>query len=386
VKHVLVGLAVILGVGLPIFFFVVPDQVGRSRNGVVHHGPPRASAAARALHERLLVCDLHCDALLWGRDLDRRGDWGHVDVPRLIEGNVALQGFSVVTHVPRGLNIERNDARSDVIFWLALAQRWPPAALHSRTERALYQARRLRDTVERSQGRLALALSRADLEACLARRRAGEHTVCGFLSLEGAQALEDEPGAFDALVGAGFRMIGLAHFFDNAFAGSAHGTEKGGLSERGRALVREIEARKLVVDLAHVSPRAFDDVLAMARRPVVVSHTGVKATCDNPRNLSDAQLRAVAQGGGVVGIGVWETAVCGSDAAAVARAVGHAIAVAGAEHVAIGTDFDGSVQAPFDATGLVEITDALLAQGLSEAEVAGVMGGNAARTLAALLP
>ena len=154
----------------------------------------------------------------------------------------------------------------------------------------------------------------------------------------------------------------------------------------GRELVRRMEARGVLVDLAHASERTFADVLAMATRPVVVSHTGVRGTCDNPRNLSDEQLRGVAATGGLVGVGFWETATCGRDARAVARAARHAARVAGVRHVALGSDFDGAVATPFDSTGLAQLTDALLAEGFTDEEVALVMGGNVARLLAESLP
>jgi microsomal dipeptidase-like Zn-dependent dipeptidase len=329
----------------------------------------------------LFVADLHADSLLWGRDLLVRSGRGHVDVPRLIEAGVALQAFTVVTKSPRGLNIERNDDTSDTLTLLAFAQRWPPATWGSLRERALHQAGRLRDTAGRSQGRFALILTSRDLDTYLERRRKDPGITAGFLGLEGAHALEGNVENVDVLAEAGFRMIGLAHFFDNEMAGSAHGVRKGGLTEKGREMVRRLEARGILVDLAHTSPRTIDDVLAMATRPVVVSHTGVKGTCDNVRNLSDAQLRGIARTGGVVGIGVWDTAVCGDDAAAIARAVRHAVAVAGAEHVAFGSDFDGAVTAPWDVTGLPHLTEALLAGGSSEDEIAQVMGGNVLRVL-----
>src|ERR1043165_10157303 len=102
-----------------------------------------------------------------------------------------------------------------------------------------------------------------------------------------------------------------------------------------------MEARGILVDLAHASPRTVDDVLAVATRPVVDSHTGLRATCDNARNLTDEQVRRVAATGGLVGIGSWGTATCGTDAAAVARSIRYAVKVAGVEHVALGSGFDG---------------------------------------------
>jgi microsomal dipeptidase-like Zn-dependent dipeptidase len=112
----------------------------------------------------------------------------------------------------------------------------------------------------------------------------------------------------------------------------------------------------------------------------------VRATCDNVRNLDDGQLAGVAKTGGLVGIGFWDTAVCGDDARAIARAVKHAVAVMGPDHVALGSDFDGAVTVPFDVTGLPLLVDALLAEGLAEEDIARVMGGNEARLLRGALP
>ena len=176
-------------------------------------------------------------------------------------------------------------------------------------------------------------------------------------------------------------MIAPVHFFDTEFAGSAHGMGKGGLTPAGRALVRGLEARSMLLDLAHASARTIDDALAMARKPVVVSHTGVRATCDNARNLTDAQLRGVARTGGVIGIGFWPTAVCGDAPRDIARAIRHAASVAGIDHVGLGSDFDGAVPVPFDAAGLPQLTDALIAEGFSDEDVARIMGANAIRVL-----
>jgi microsomal dipeptidase-like Zn-dependent dipeptidase len=190
----------------------------------------------------------------------------------------------------------------------------------------------------------------------------------------------------DVLARAGFRMMAPTHFFDTDLAGSAHGVTKGGLTDKGRDWLRAMEQRRLLIDVAHASPRTVDDVLALATRPVVVSHTGVKGTCDNTRNLSDAHLRAIARGGGVIGIGFWDTAVCGDDAHAIARAVAHAVSVAGIDHVGLGSDFDGAVTVPFDATGLPQVTQALIDQGLDDDQIAHVMGGNVFRLLRETLP
>ena len=104
--------------------------------------PYHASDRARALHETLWVADLHADSLLWGRDLLERSTRGQVDVPRLREGNVALQVLAATTKSPRHLNLERNDDRSDDVVLLALALGWPPATWRRLLPRALHLAAR----------------------------------------------------------------------------------------------------------------------------------------------------------------------------------------------------------------------------------------------------
>jgi membrane dipeptidase len=386
-KKALLGVGGLLAVAGVALLAAGPGVVERRLNGLVPGPLPSPSARALALHRRLVVADMHADSLLWGRDLRERASHGHVDLPRLIEGNVAVQGFTVVTKTPRNMNLVRNDDRTDDVTLLALIQRWPRATWGSLKERALYQARRLRETADGSQGRLSVLRTRGDLEAYLARRAAGPAGVtAGFLGLEGAQSLEGDLANVDALFEAGYRMIAPVHFFDTEWGASAHGVSKGGLTEAGRGLVRRLEEKGMLLDLAHASPRTFADALEVARRPVLVSHTGVRGTCDSVRNLDDAQLRGIARTGGVVGVGYWDTAVCGRDVNAVVRAIRHAVSVAGADHVGLGSDFDGAVTVPFDTAALAVVTDGLLRSGMGEDDVARVMGGNVVRVLSRSLP
>lgn len=371
-------------------FFVVPGQVARNMNRTLSGDDPDAASgvsdAARRLHATLAVADLHADALLWDRSLLRRGSWGHVDVPRLVEGRVALQAFTVVTKTPRGMNIDANAGDSDNITLLAVLQRWPPRTWGSLVDRAAYQADRLHRFAAGSGGRLSVIRTRDDLRGFLTGRDPDEATVAGFLGLEGAHALEGDLANVARLFEAGFRMIGLTHFFDNEVGGSAHGVSGGGLSDFGAQVLERMEELGMVVDLAHASPALIDDVLARATRPVLVSHTGVKGTCDNRRNLDDGRLAAIAARGGVVGIGLWETALCGTTPALWARAVRHAVEVAGVEHVALGSDWDGAVATLVDASGTVRLTQALLDEDFSEAEIRMIMGDNVARVLMETLP
>jgi membrane dipeptidase len=368
------------------FFFVAPAAVERSANGTRQKPPYNASERARALHKTLLVADLHADSLLWDRDLLARASRGHVDIPRLAEGNVALQNFTVVTKVPFGSNYESNAGDSDKVTPLVIAERLPFAAWRSLKERALYQAWKLNDAAARSGGRFVVIRTQGDLAQFLERRKSDPQLVAGLLGIEGAHALDGDVANVDVLFDAGFRTMAPTHFFDNEWGGSAHGVNKTGLTDKGREMVRRMEARGMLVDVAHAAPRTIADVLAVATRPVIDTHTGVRGTCNNARNLSDEELRGIAATGGIVGIGYWDTATCGTDARAVARSIRYAASVAGVRAVALGSDFDGAVTEPFDTTGVVEITDALLAEGFNEDEIRMIMGGNVFRLLSQTLP
>ena len=181
-------------------------------------------------------------------------------------------------------------------------------------------------------------------------------------------------------------MISPAHFFDTAFGGSAHGVRKHGLTDAGREMIRRMEARGVILDVAHASETAIDDALAIATRPVVASHTGLRGVIDNRRNLPDAQLEGIAATGGVVGIGFWDTVTGGTDAASIARSIAYAVERVGADHVALGSDWDGAVAVPFDAAGTGRLTEALLDVGLDEPAIRAVMGESALRVFAEVLP
>jgi microsomal dipeptidase-like Zn-dependent dipeptidase len=368
-----------------LFWTIALGKVGTPRAGETYE----ASEQAQALHDTLFVADLHTDVLLWNRNLLKRHDRGDVDLPRLQEGNVALQVFSAVTRMPKGHNHESNPSQGkDELTQLVAIQRWPMRTWFSLHKRALHMSKKLHRFAKRSDGGVVVVRSRADLQALEAKRQQGERVVGGLLSVEGAHCLEGKLEHVDTLFEAGYRMFGLTHFFDNELGGSIHGEAKGGLTDFGRQAIERMEELGIVVDVAHASSATIVDVLEVATKPVLVSHTGVRGTCDNPRNLSDAQLRAIAATGGVIGIGYWPRAVCvsGDDVTPIARAIRHAVDVVGVEHVALGSDFDGAEGIPMDASGLALVTQALLAERFSEDEIRLIMGGNVRRLLGELLP
>jgi microsomal dipeptidase-like Zn-dependent dipeptidase len=338
------------------------------------------------VHSSLWVCDLHCDALLWNRGILTRCRRGHVDLPRLIEGGVELQVFSVVTRHYLASNYRRTPPLFDLVTLLAAAQGWPRSSWLDPHRRALVQARVLRDAARASGGRLRVVEDRADLDSTIAEQARGRTVVGAILLLEGMHGLGSNVALVDTLFAAGFRVFGLTHMFDNDVAGSSSGWRKRGLTAAGRRVVARLDSLGALIDLAHASPATIDEVLSLSRRPVLISHTGVESTCPGTRNVSDDVIERVARRGGLIGIGFWPRAVCGDDAAAIARAVVHAVRVSGVGHVALGSDFDGSVRTPFDATGLPLVTEALLQQGFSYDEIAAVMGGNARRFFRENLP
>lgn len=323
---------------------------------------------------------MHCDALAWDRDLLARSNRGHVDLPRLQEGHVSLQVFSAATRDPVTANYRRTLDVGDAMDVLAIAQRWPRRTWFDSFARAQYQALKLHRAAVASSAALVVVTSRADIDTLAARQ------VGGLLSLEGLHVLGGDIARVDSLFAAGYRVFGIAHMADNAVGGSAHGWRKHGLTPFGRRVLARIDSLGGIIDLAHASPRTIDDVLAATTRPVLVSHTGVQNDCPGPRNLSDDHVVRIAARGGLIAIGFWNAAMCGTNAGAIAHAIRHCANVAGIEHVAIGSDFDGGVRTPFDASSLVLLTDALIAEGFSNGDIERVMGLNARRFLRDNLP
>ena len=310
------------------FFGVVPGYVEGSMN--VIDGKPfiEVSDEAKALHKTLTIVDLHSDSLMWDRDITQRASRGHMDLPRLQDGNVALQLFSSVTKTPKGQNYDGNSADTDNITLLTVAQLQPMKTWTSLVERSLYHAEKLRHAKLGSSNELYPVSNVKDLRVVLDSRNKPTAVIGAMLTIEGLQNLEGKASNLDRLYNAGFRMAGLTHFFDNELGGSMHGLKKGGLTPFGRDIVRRMEAKGMIVDIAHLSHTGVAQLLAMARRPVVSSHGGVQATCKVNRNLTDEEIKGVAKTAGVVGIGYWEGAVCSTDPRAAAEAMKHVRAAA----------------------------------------------------------
>jgi len=399
--------------------------IERFANPVEQKPPYVVPDEVENFHNHLFISDLHADSLLWNRNLLNRYNYGHVDIPRLVDGNVALQVFSAVTKVPFCTNSNQNSDKTDSITLLVIIQGWPIRTWGSLMERALYQADKLIKYTEKSRcevneactckdnitcsvnsitctdvsgvcnnvnkKHLKLIKSVKDLDDLISERKSDPELVGALLAIEGAHVLEGKLDNLDKLYNKGFRMIGLTHFFDNEVGGSAHGMKKRGLNEFGKELIHKMQAKDMVIDLAHASPKLIEDVLKEIGNnpttPVIVSHTGVRETCPGKRNISDIEIKGIAGTGGIIGIGAFEEAVCSNTIENTANAIRHVVDLVGVEHVAVGSDFDGGVKTPMDASGMALLTDALMNhQHFTEDQIKLIMGGNVVRVLRAVLP
>lgn len=376
----LIGLLLVAG-AIYVFAFLVPG-VDADMNKVVPHDPYPVSVEAKALHSTLDIADLHADTLLWRRDPAKRHERGHVDLPRLEEGGVDFQVFSAVTKSPRGLNFDENSADApDDIALLAKAQLWPLRTWDSIYERAAFQAERLHKLAANDKNNLVIAKSRSDLNQ-------PEDVLVGLLLTEGAHPLEGKIENIERLYTEGYRAMGLQHFFDNELGGSMHGQSQAGLTEFGKEAVREMESQGIIIDVAHSSVASVRDTLAITERPVFISHGGTISHCPRTanRNLPDEVLQEIAARGGIIGIGYFEGVICDITPKGVAAAIIHAVDLLGEDAVALGSDFDGTVETAFDTSELAALTHELLAQGMTEPTVRKVMGENARKFFKTNLP
>lgn len=372
-KKFLIIVLVIVIIAVLGFFLFVPRYLDQTSNKVTQSDSPIKNDWYDSIP---FIADLHCDELLWDRNLLKKINYGHVDVPRMQQANMAFQVFTIVSKVPAGINIEQNDDKSDQIALLSFAQLRPVSNWFSIKERALNQCKTLHEFAAESDGKLRVITSKTDLQKFITDRVSNKSLTSGMLGLEGAQPLEGDLANLDEFYKVGVRYIGLAHFYDNEWAGSAHGMRKGGLTEIGKKLIKKMDSLHILIDLAHSSQQTINDVFALHDGPVLVSHTGIKGVCDNQRNLSDEHLMEIGKRNGLVGIGLWETAVCGKDAAATAKSIRYVADKIGVDKVALGSDWDGAIEAHFDVVGLPLLATALEKENFTRSQIEKILGGN----------
>ncbi|MDA9296285.1 dipeptidase [Porticoccaceae bacterium] len=386
-KKYFIVFALVLAVSLGLFLTFAPAILDEERNVVVEHQAYEISDQAQQLHSSLLIGDWHADSLLWMRNLSEQYDYGHLDFPRMQQGNMALQMFTTVTKSPSGQNYERNSSdASDNITLLAMAQRWPAATWTSLAERALFQADKLYKLAARDPDNLMLIRSRIELAEFLKRRQSNPTLIGGLLGTEGSHALDGDLDNIQRLFNNGFRMMSLQHFFDNKLGGSLHGTSGEGLTQFGRDAVNKMLALGIMLDVSHSSEQVVVDTLAISNKPLIVSHTGFQGHCPSPRNISDKLMEQIAAAGGLIAVGFWDGAICGNSPATVAAAIVYGIGLVGEDHISLGSDFDGTVTTSFDGSEMAIITQALLEANLSEQQIRKVMGENMLTYLQTYLP
>jgi membrane dipeptidase len=314
---------------------------------------------------RVPLADGHADSLMWNRDLTVRGRKGHLDFPRLRDADVRLQCFTVVT---RGYPVV------DGIGAFGALRGWPAEARRGPWARCVFQLDRMRDLCARSGGAVRVTTTAAALAENLAEGR-----VSAVLGVEGAQALERRPERVGELAARGVRFMSLTHLGNNELGGTSSPLQGDRpLSALGREVTAAMIAAGMSIDLAHASPRTIRDLAAHRDARLFCSHTGVRGAQRSWRNLGDAELRLVADRGGVVGIIFGTIYLGGRRLEDVVRHVEHALDVAGEDAVAFGSDFDGMVPLPRgmrDVTDVPKLVD-LLAQRRPAAVVEKVAFGN----------
>lgn len=330
-----------------------------------HIGPPALVPTKRAftLHRDALVIDLHTDSLLWPRDLNQRGDQGHLDFPRMREGGLDAV---VLTHATRFFGVAGLKALHD---------RWPPATWWSSWARLRFQQRRLVELLEAAGGSVELARGTAALRE---NQRRGVLSI--LRGIEGAHGLGKDVFRVGEVAARGVVFIAPVHLSDNEYGGSSSGTNRG-LTPLGKKLIETMNRERVLVDLAHASPGTFAEAAALTTLPPIVSHTGVRAIHDSWRNLTDAQIRAIADREGVIGLMLGPPALAAPDLMEAFTHLRHLVDVGGEDVAALGSDFDGYIDTPIDVTGLPQLTELMLRAGWTESRIRKILGENVLRVL-----
>src|SRR5471032_1486946 len=380
---------------------------------VLTQAPPADGVSARAkqLHDRAIVIDSHDDTtqrLLSDKtfDISKRNKNGNIDVPRMREGSLNGLFFSI---------------------WVPSEMTGPPAV-----KKAMDLIDSVREAVRLHPADLMLATTAADI-----RKAKAEHKIAALMGVEGGHMIDDDLRLLRVYAALGVRYMTLTHFKNNNWADSS--TDKpghNGLTPFGKDVVREMNRLGVMVDISHVADKTFYDAIEVSTVPVIASHSSCRAIDKHPRNMTDDMLRALAKNGGVVMINYEVSFLseeyriasdkangdvvtqlsamskkCHGDEACstlesarintaammsgqlpkvtwekIVEHIDHAVKVAGADHVGLGSDFDGATM-PIgmeDASKLPKLTDALLKKGYSEQDVQKILGGNILRVMEAV--
>ncbi|HKV95688.1 MAG TPA: dipeptidase [Candidatus Angelobacter sp.] len=344
--------------------------------------------------------DSHIDTVqrvMMGDDLSKRHDAGHVDIPRLREGEMHAAFFAL---------------------WVPVFFRGAEAV-----RRTLDLRDAMQSVLDRNADQIELATTASDIE-----RIVKAHKIAAFLAIEGGHSIDDDLHVLRTYYRLGVRSMTLTHARNTNWADSASDTPtNNGLTDFGKDVVREMNRLGMIVDLAHVSDKTFYDALAVTTKPVIVSHSSMRAISNVPRNVSDEMLRALARNGGVIGINFGMGFINPKDAESlrsatdteaeaplltgraldeyasenaqqlfgkratvvatvedIAEHIDHAVKVVGIDHVGIGSDFDGiagTANGLEDVSKMPSLIAALLNRGYRENELKKILGQNHLRVI-----
>jgi len=365
------------------------------------------SQKAHDLHFSSIVVDTHDDTtqrLLDPKfDLGVRYTGGSIDIPRMREGGLSAIFFSI---------------------WISGTITGPEAV-----KRAMDQIDVVRELPVRYPKDIALARTADDV-----RRIHGDGKIAALMGVEGGHMIDNDLGVLRDFARLGVRYMTLTHMIDTDWADSSTGkTTHNGLTDFGKQVVHEMNRMGIMVDISHVSDKTFYDALAISEAPMIASHSSCRAICDAPRNMTDEMIKALAAKGGVIqinyhvgflsqefrdaekanpelGKAIQEELKkrCGENEGCqltegdkitreyvaqgklpcvewtkIVEHIDHAVKLAGADHVGLGSDFDGA-NMPYgmqDASHLPQITNALLAKGYSASDIQQILGGNTLRVM-----
>jgi membrane dipeptidase len=362
---------------------------------------------AQKLHFSSIVLDTHDDTTqrFFTKDYDI-GKWnagGHVDIPRMRKGGMNAIFFSI---------------------WIDGRVTGPPAV-----EKALDQIDAVRENVKKYSNDLMLARTAGDV------RRAHEHgKIAALMGVEGGHMIGNDIRMVRIFADLGVRYMTLSHFYNDEWADSS--TDKpahNGLTDFGKEIVREMNRQGMLVDISHVSDKTFYDALEVSKAPLIASHSSCRALCNHVRDMSDDMIKALAAKGGVIQINYEKSFIdqpykdayeretggvvqhlseltknCNNDEACIASEmaklqqkliaegklphvswerivdhIDHAVKLVGADHVGLGSDFDGAdmPDGMEDCSKLPKITEALLRKGYSDNDIRNILGENTLRLL-----
>lgn len=311
-------------------------------------------ARAKKIHQEATVFDAHCDTILevlsGKRTLGEYSKTGHLDIPRMKEGGIDVQVFSVFVKPE----------------WYYDATRWTLKGIAT-----------LKKQIKENADDICFARTVEEIENAKKTDK-----LSAFLSIEGGEALQGELDMLDIYHELGVTSLVLTWNNRNLIADGAKDIRSGGgLSNFGKDVVKRMEKLGMAIDLAHIAPKAFWDVYELSTKPFIVSHTLPRKFIDIPRNLDDDQIKAIAEKRGVIGVTFYFKSFSDMDASVenVVDAIDYIVDMVGPDYVGIGSDFDGykkDIKGMSSCIDYINITRGLVARGYSDEDIKKIMGGN----------